>query len=107
MSRGDAIECAATYFDDGDFFKDLERRVAIKTESQIFETRKNEMSEYMEEMHQTLAPLGFDTKVFENPNPKAGPIFFAERIEDKKFKTVLTYGHGDVVRGQEENGYNI
>ena len=73
MSRGDAIECAASYFDDGDFFKDLERRVAIKTESQIFETRKNEMSEYMEEMHQTLAPLGFDTKVFENPNPK--PVF--------------------------------
>ena len=102
MSRKDAINCAATYFDSGDFLKDLERRVAIKTESQIFEERKGEMAEYMEEMRLTLSPLGFDTKVFENPNPKAGPIFFAERIEDKKFKTVLTYGHGDVVRGQEE-----
>ena len=102
MSRKDAINCAATYFDSGDFLKDLERRVAIKTESQIFEERKGEMSEYMEEMRLTLSPLGFDTKVFENPNPKAGPIFFAERIEDEKFKTVLTYGHGDVVRGQEE-----
>jgi len=102
MSRKDAINCAATYFDSGDFLKDLERRVAIKTESQIFEERKGEMSEYMEEMRLTLSPLGFDTKVFENPNPKAGPIFFAERIEDEKLKTVLTYGHGDVVRGQEE-----
>ena len=102
MSRQDAINCAATYFDSGDFLKDLERRIAIKTESQIFEERKDEMSEYMEEMRLTLSPLGFDTKVFENPNPKAGPIFFAERIEDKKLKTVLTYGHGDVVRGQEE-----
>ena len=102
MSRQDAINCAATYFDSGDFLKDLERRVAIKTESQIFEERKDEMSEYMEEMRLTLSPLGFDTKVFENPNPKAGPIFFAERIEDEKLKTVLTYGHGDVVRGQEE-----
>ena len=102
MSRQDAINCAATYFDNGDFLKDLERRIAIKTESQIFEERKGEMSEYMEEMRLTLSPLGFDTKVFENPNPKAGPIFFAERIEDEKLKTVLTYGHGDVVRGQEE-----
>ena len=102
MSRQDAINCAATYFDNGDFLKDLERRIAIKTESQIFEERKDEMSEYMEEMRLTLSPLGFDTKVFENPNPKAGPIFFAERIEDEKLKTVLTYGHGDVVRGQEE-----
>ena len=102
MSRKDAINCAATYFDSGDFLKDLERRVAIKTESQIFEERKGEMSEYMEEMRLTLSPLGFDTKIFENPNPKAGPIFFAERIEDEKLKTVLTYGHGDVVRGQEE-----
>ena len=102
MSRQDAINCAAKYFDSGDFLKDLERRIVIKTESQIFEERKDEMSEYMEEMRLTLSPLGFDTKVFENPNPKAGPIFFAERIEDEKFKTVLTYGHGDVVRGQEE-----
>ena len=102
MSRQDAINCAATYFDSGDFLKDLERRIAIKTESQIFEERKDEMSEYMEEMRLTLSPLGFDTKVFENPNPEAGPIFFAERIEDEKLKTVLTYGHGDVVRGQEE-----
>ena len=37
MSRQDAINCAATYFDSGDFLKDLERRIAIKTESQIFD----------------------------------------------------------------------
>jgi len=42
MSRQDAINCAATYFDSGDFLKDLERRIAIKTESQIFEERKDE-----------------------------------------------------------------
>ena len=47
MSRQDAINCATTYFDSGDFLKDLERRIAIKTESQIFEERKDEMSEYM------------------------------------------------------------
>ena len=102
MSRDKAINTAALYFDDGRFLKDLERRVNIKTESQIFEDRRDEMDTYMTEMVQTLSLLDFETKVFKNPNPKAGPIFFAERIEGINLKTVLTYGHGDVVRGQED-----
>ena len=102
MSRDKAINTAALYFDDGRFLKDLERRVNIKTESQIFEERRDEMDSYMTEMVQTLSLLDFETKVFKNPNPKAGPIFFAERIEGIDLKTVLTYGHGDVVRGQED-----
>jgi acetylornithine deacetylase/succinyl-diaminopimelate desuccinylase-like protein len=102
MSRDTAISTAALYFDDGRFLKDLERRVNIKTESQIFEDRRDEMDTYMTEMVQTLSLLDFETKVFKNPNPKAGPIFFAERIEGIDLKTVLTYGHGDVVRGQED-----
>ena len=102
MSRDTAISTAALYFDDGRFLKDLERRVNIKTESQIFEERRDEMDSYMTEMVQTLSLLDFKTKVFKNPNPKAGPIFFAERIEGSNLKTVLTYGHGDVVRGQED-----
>jgi acetylornithine deacetylase/succinyl-diaminopimelate desuccinylase-like protein len=102
MSRDTAISTAALYFDDGRFLKDLERRVNIKTESQIFEDRRDEMDTYMTEMVQTLSLLDFETKVFKNPNPKAGPIFFAERIEGINLKTVLTYGHGDVVRGQED-----
>jgi acetylornithine deacetylase/succinyl-diaminopimelate desuccinylase-like protein len=102
MSRDTAISTAALYFDDGRFLKDLERRVNIKTESQIFEERRDEMDTYMTEMVQTLSLLDFETKVFKNPNPKAGPIFFAERIEGIDLKTVLTYGHGDVVRGQED-----
>ena len=102
MCRDTAISTAALYFDDGRFLKDLERRVNIKTESQIFEERRDEMDSYMTEMVQTLSLLDFETKVFKNPNPKAGPIFFAERIEGINLKTVLTYGHGDVVRGQED-----
>ena len=86
MSRQDAINCAATYFDSGDFLKDLERRIAIKTESQIFEERKDEMSEYMEEMRLTLSPLGFETKVFENPSSKAGPIFLLNEKRTKNSK---------------------
>ncbi|MDE0812129.1 MAG: M20/M25/M40 family metallo-hydrolase, partial [Alphaproteobacteria bacterium] len=100
--RDAAISRAATYFDDGRFLTDLARRVAIRTESQIFEERKPEMDAYMAEMHATLEPLGYTIEVFANPSPMAGPIMVAERIEDTALKTVFTYGHGDVVRGQED-----
>ncbi|MEK7361570.1 MAG: M20/M25/M40 family metallo-hydrolase, partial [Pseudomonadota bacterium] len=33
---------------------------------------------------------------------KGGPFLFAERIEDSGLPTVLSYGHGDVIRGQAE-----
>jgi acetylornithine deacetylase/succinyl-diaminopimelate desuccinylase-like protein len=39
--------------------------------------------------------------VLPNPVAGAGPFLFAERIEDAALPTVLTYGHGDVIRGQE------
>lgn len=102
MSREAAIARAATYYDDGGFLEDLSRRVAIRTESQIYEERKPDMDAYMAEMRETLEPLGYTTEVFANPSPKAGPIMVAERIEDPALKTVFTYGHGDVVRGQED-----
>ena len=38
------------------------------------------------------------------PNPRAeyGPFLIARRVEDPAKPTVLTYGHGDVIRGQED-----
>ena len=47
MSREQAISAAAEYFDSGDFLKDLSRRVAIRTESQLYEERKPDMEAYM------------------------------------------------------------
>ena len=102
MSREAAIAKAAAYYDDGHFLVDLARRVAIRTESQIYEERKPDMDAYMAEMRETLEPLGYTTEVFANPSPKAGPIMIAERIEGNDLTTVFTYGHGDVVRGQED-----
>ena len=37
-----------------------------------------------------------------NANPAGGPILVARRIEDPALPTVLTYGHGDTVRGLDE-----
>ncbi|HUQ76839.1 MAG TPA: M20 family metallopeptidase [Burkholderiales bacterium] len=100
MSRSAAIAAAEKYFDTGAFAADLARRVAIPTESQN-PARAPELRAYLEsEMSESLARIGMTSRIF--PNGKHGPFLIAELIEDPKRPTVLMYGHGDVIRGQEE-----
>lgn len=101
MSRDQAIAAAAAYFDEGGFIEDMTRRVAIRTESQLYEQRKAEMETYLADMRAMLEPMGYDCQVLANPSPKGGPMLVAKRVEDAALPTVLTYGHGDVVRGME------
>ena len=101
MTRATAIANAEAYYDRGGFYDDLARRVAIMTESQNPE-RRAELERYLtQEMTPTLENLGFACRVLPNPAAKGGPFLYAERIEDPSLVTVLTYGHGDVIRGQE------
>jgi acetylornithine deacetylase/succinyl-diaminopimelate desuccinylase-like protein len=102
MSRERAISHAERYFDEGGFFADLARRVAIPTESQNPD-RRADLSRYLEaEMRPSFERLGFSCRIL--PNPKnAGPFLVAERIESPELVTVLSYGHGDVIRGQEKS----
>ena len=105
MSRDRAIAHAEKYFDEGGFFADLARRVAIPTESQNPE-RAADLKRYLAgEMQPSFERLGFSCRIFDNPfdNPpgKYGPFLIAERIEDPALVTVLSYGHGDVIRGQD------
>lgn len=101
MTRADAIHDVEQHFDAGGFVKDLARRVAIPTESQD-PGRGAELSAYLDlEMRPTLERLGFRCTTFANPVGKGGPFLIAERIEDPARPTILTYGHGDVIRGQE------
>ena len=101
MSREQAISHAERYFDEGGFFSDLARRVAIPTESQN-PARGAELERYLaEEIGPSFGRLGFTWKVYPNPKPSYGPFLIAERIEDPSLVTVFTYGHGDVIRGQE------
>ena len=102
MTRQAAITAIEKYFDSGSFLADLGRRVAIPTESQNPE-RQAELERYLEsEMSESLARLGMTSRIFPNPKGKGGPLLVAELIEDPKRPTVLLYGHGDVIRGQEE-----
>ena len=100
MTRDAAIAASHRYFDDGDFEADLARRVAIPSTAQE-EAHRPQLDAYLaDEIRPTLENLGYSVDIFDNPVPGGGPFLVAERHEDDA-PTVLTYGHGDVVRGQE------
>src|SRR5579859_6646493 len=102
MTRAAALSAIEKYFDSGSFLADLGRRVAIRTESQNPE-RQAELERYLDtEMSESLSKLGMTTRIFPNPKGKGGPFLIAELMEDPKRPTVLLYGHGDVIRGQDE-----
>ena len=101
-TRNGAIARAEQYFDGGGFLEELQRRVAIPTTSQEADSMPA-LQEYVSgEMTESLARLGYECAVQPNPRPEYGPFLIARRIEDPAKPTVLTYGHGDVIRGQEE-----
>jgi acetylornithine deacetylase/succinyl-diaminopimelate desuccinylase-like protein len=100
-TREDAIRSIEKYFDEGRFLEDLGRRVAIPTESQNPD-RAASLVEYLErEMSDSLGRMGFECEVFPNPAPNRGPFLIGTRIEDPALPTVFTYGHADVIRGQD------
>src|SRR5260221_4302271 len=100
MSRAAAIARAHSYFDSGEFLVDLRRRVAIRSTSQEPE-RAGALRRYLDdEMVPSLAPLGFTSRVLDNPS--GPPFLVAERMEDEAAVTVLIYGHGDTVRGLDD-----
>ena len=101
MSRIETIRAVERHFDDGGFFTDLARRVAFRTESQN-PARQPDLTAYLaNEMRPCLEKLGFACTALPNPVEGGGPLLFAERIENPSFVTVFSYGHGDVIRGQE------
>ena len=102
-TRAGAIARARAYVESGAFEADLARRVAFKTESQLLPASLPELRRYLEEeMAPAFARLGFTTRIYDNPLPGQGPVLLATRIEDAKLPTVLGYGHGDVIRGLED-----
>jgi len=102
MSRALAIANPLDHFDSGAFLQTLSRRVAFRTESQEA-GRLDVLHAYLdEEMIPHLEALGFSCTKLDNPVAGKGPFLMAERLEDAAAFTLLTYGHGDVVRGQDK-----
>jgi acetylornithine deacetylase/succinyl-diaminopimelate desuccinylase-like protein len=102
-TREQAIAAAHAHFDSGAFCADLARRVAFRTESQDPASGPALASYLADEIGPSLAALGFTCAI--HPNPDAGffgPFLIAQRHEGDALPTVLMYGHGDVIRGQDK-----
>ncbi|MEP1209492.1 MAG: M20 family metallopeptidase [Rhizobiaceae bacterium] len=99
-SRDRALAKIDHYFDCGDFLTDLAQLVAYPTESQKPE-QLDQLHAYLDDaIAPLLSQLGFEFQKLPNSEPGKGPFLIASRIESAELPTILTYGHGDVVRGQ-------
>jgi acetylornithine deacetylase/succinyl-diaminopimelate desuccinylase-like protein len=89
-------------FDSGRFRDRLAELVAIPSISQDPE-HAVDVRRYLDVAIQPwLERMGFTVEIHPNPIPGYGPILYAERLEPGCTGICLTYGHGDTVRGLED-----
>ncbi len=101
-TRDQAIEAALSFFDTGAFRDRLAELVAIPSTLQD-PAHEADVWRYLEEaIRPWVERMGFTATIHPNPKPGFGPILTAERIEDPSYRTVITYGHGDTVRGLDD-----
>ena len=101
MTREAAILRIEKYFDSDDFYNDLARRIAIKTDSRDLECKPDLYTYLNDEITPLLDEMGFSCETFTNLVDYGGPFLIAERFEGEGLPKVLIYGHGDVVLGYE------
>ncbi|WP_192458117.1 M20 family metallopeptidase [Musicola keenii] len=103
MTATQVVQQALDYFNSGKLKEVLARRVAIASESQRND-RDDALRQYLDdEIVPALQALGFDLRKIDNPQAANRPFLLASRIEDPQLPTLLCYGHGDVVFGDDEN----
>ena len=106
MDRVKALARIDAYFQTGKFESDLNRRIAFKTESNL-PNSVNALQSYLDkEIAPYLSAMGFSCTIYPNPITDAGPFLLAHRIEGADLPTVMTYGHGDVVAGYDDQWEN-
>ncbi|HET6308717.1 MAG TPA: M20 family metallopeptidase [Rhodopila sp.] len=101
-SRDSALARALTDFDSNAFRDRLAALVAIPSTSQD-PGHEDDVRRYLADAIQPwLQRMGFTVEIHPNPVAGFGPILLAERLEGPNRPTVLTYGHGDTVRGLDD-----
>ncbi|MFC7692804.1 M20/M25/M40 family metallo-hydrolase [Paeniroseomonas aquatica] len=101
-TRDGALARAASSFDSGAFKALLSRLVAIPSSSQD-PGSEAALEDYLDSgVRPWLESLGFGVAIHPNPLEGFGPILTGARIEDPARPTILLYGHGDTVRGLED-----
>jgi acetylornithine deacetylase/succinyl-diaminopimelate desuccinylase-like protein len=101
MTRETALAAVDAYFDSGAFQSELAALVAHPTESQTPEAAPALMAYLVEAIQPRLDQIGFTTEIIPNPDPRGGPLLIGARHEADDLPTILTYGHGDVIRAQD------
>ena len=99
--RQQALEAAVETIRNGVFMETLARRVAMPTESQNPQAQQPLRAYLVDEIQPTLMALGFECQVYDNPMAGQPPLLIGVRHEGDDLPTLLTYGHGDVTNGQE------
>jgi acetylornithine deacetylase/succinyl-diaminopimelate desuccinylase-like protein len=98
-SRNGALTRALSFFDSQRFRDRLAELVAIPSTSQD-PGHEPDVHRYLTAgIEPWLARMGFSVEIHPNPEPAAGPILFAERLQGSDRPTILSYGHGDTIRG--------
>ena len=101
-SRDGALARALTHFDSGGFRDHLAELIAIPSTSQD-PGHEADVQRYLADAIQPwLERMGFSVEIHLNPIMGFGPILFAERLEGPDRPTILSYGHGDTVRGLDD-----
>ncbi len=101
-TRESAIARALGFFDSGGFRDCLASLVAVPSTSQD-PGHDADLRHYLAMcITPWLRRIGFSVEIHANPEPGFGPILLAERLEAPDRPTVLTYAHGDTVRGLDE-----
>jgi acetylornithine deacetylase/succinyl-diaminopimelate desuccinylase-like protein len=101
-ARNHLLQTLADYFDGGGFEQALARRIAHRTESDTGAPTPALGAYLRDEIAPALAQMDFRCEVLPNPDARGGPFLVARRVEDPALPTLLTYGHGDVVSGQDD-----
>jgi acetylornithine deacetylase/succinyl-diaminopimelate desuccinylase-like protein len=97
----DRVARLARWFDTGELQTVLRRRVAHRTDSQERDS-VSRLAHYLDaEIGPSLTRLGFTWRLIDNPAAGYGPFLIGERHEAPGLPTLFTYGHGDVVRGDD------
>ena len=106
MTRDLALETIDKYFFSGGFETDLAGRVAYKTESNLPNSAQA-LEDYLDkDIIPYLSAMYFNCKKYPNTSVDAGPFLVAHRNEAEDLPTVLTYGHGDVIAGYDDQWDN-
>ena len=101
MTREQVLDLARRWFDEGHYQAVLTRRVAMPTASDQPGNNSVLRAYLVDEMAPDLEACGFECQVFDNPVADAPPLMVARRVEAPGLPCVMTYGHGDVINGQD------